>query len=62
MDDYTTERWITPASFDRDGITWFELVKATSMASVCHTVGIYQGDVCIGEVVYGNGTLPEELR
>ena len=62
LDDYTTERWITPASFDRDGITWFELVKATSMASVCHTVGIYQGDVCIGEAVYGNGTLPEELR
>ena len=62
LDDYTTERWITPASFDRDGIAWFELVKTKSMAAACHTVVIYQGNVCIGEAVYGNGTLPEELR
>ena len=62
LDDYTTERWITPASFDRDGIAWFELVKTKSMAAACHTDVIYQGNVCIGEAVYGNGTLPEELR
>ena len=62
LDDYTTERWITPASFDRDGIAWFELIKTKSMAAACHTVVIYQGNVCIGEAVYGNGTLPEELR
>ena len=62
LDDYSTERWIGHDAFDRDGIAWFELVKAKSMTSPCHTVGVFQDGVRIGEAVYGNGALPEELR
>ena len=62
LDDYTTERWLAPSAFDADGVAWFEFVKSKSMAAVCHTVSVFQGEVCIGEAVYGKGTLPEELR
>lgn len=62
FDDYTTERWITPFDFDRNGIAWFEFLKSKSMASACHTVELFQNDVRIGEAVYGNAVLPEELR
>ena len=62
FDDYTTERWITPFDFDRNGIAWFEFLKSKPMASACHTVEIFQNDVRIGEAVYGNAVLPEELR
>jgi hypothetical protein len=62
FDDYTTERWITPFDFDRNGIAWFEFLKSKPMASVCHTVEIFQNEVRIGEAVYGNAVLPEELR
>ncbi len=62
LDDYTTERWIGLDGFDRDGVAWFEFLKATSMAASCHTVAVFQGGVWIGDAVYGNGTLPEELR
>ena len=62
LDDYSLERWVDAASFDRDGIAWFELVKSKTMAAGCHTVEIFQDGVRIGEAVYGNGILPEELR
>ena len=62
FDDYTTERWITSFDFDRNGIAWFEFLKSKPMASACHTVEIFQNDVRIGEAVYGNAVLPEELR
>ena len=62
LDDFSTERWIGPSAFDKDGVAWFELVKSKGMAAPCHTVEAYQGGIRIGEAVYGNGTLPEELR
>lgn len=57
-----TERWLEPASFDEEGVAWFEINKLNSMASPCHSVEVYDGSVRIGEAVYGNGKLPEELR
>lgn len=62
LDDYSTGRWIGQADFDREGVAWFEFFKPKSMASPCHSVRIYQGDMCIGEAAYGNAALPEELR
>ena len=62
LDDYSTERWIGPGAFDLDGIAWYELVKTKKMSAPCHTVVVFQDGVRIGEAVYGNGTLPEELR
>ena len=62
LDDFSTERWITPGMFDKDGIAWFELVKTKNMSSPCHTVTIYQDGEMIGEAVYGNVPLPKELK
>jgi len=62
LDDYSTERWIGPEAFDLDGVAWYELVKTKKMSAPCHTVVVFQDGVRIGEAVYGNGTLPEELR
>jgi hypothetical protein len=62
LDDYSTERWIGAAAFDLDGIAWYELVKTKKMSAPCHTVVVFQDGVRIGEAVYGNATLPEELR
>ena len=62
FDDYSTTRWLPPSEFDEDGIAWFEFLKTRGMASPCHTVTVYQDGAMIGEAVYGNGMLPEELR
>ena len=62
LDDYSTERWMDPGAFDLDGIAWYELIKTKKMSAPCHTVVVFQDGVRIGEAVYGNGTLPEELR
>lgn len=62
FDDLASERWIGPESFGGEGVAWFEISKLKTMSSPCHTVEIYDGSVRIGEAVYGNGTLPEELR
>ena len=62
FEDLMTERWLEPASFDEEGVAWFEINKLNSMASPCHSVEVYDGSVRLGEAVYGNGKLPEELR
>ena len=62
LPDFSLERRIHAAEFDECGVFFFDLVKTKSMSAACHTVEVYQNGVRIGAVVYGNGTLPPELR
>lgn len=62
FDDYSVERWFGREAFDREGVAWMEFVKTKEMTSPCHAVEIYDGAERIGEAVYGNGLLPEELK
>ncbi|MBQ6137936.1 MAG: hypothetical protein IJI73_11270 [Kiritimatiellae bacterium] len=62
LPDFSLERRIRATDFDECGVVFFDLVKAIEMSAACHTVEVYQNGVRIGEAVYGNGTLPPELR
>ena len=62
MDDLSLSRTIGPESFDEAGHCFYDLIKMDSASAPCHSVYVYQGDVMVGEIVYGNGELPEEWR
>ena len=61
LDDFSLKRAVFVEAFDSDGRYSYDLIKPDTIAAPCHLVHIYQDGEWIGEAVYGNGKLPEEL-
>lgn len=62
FEDLSIEKWFAASDFDADGCMWFYMTRPNRMSAACHLVHVYQNGILIGEAVYADSAIPNELK